>query len=503
MARGASDGTEATPASRIALACAVAAIAAYSFALRWRILGATPFPTGIDGYFYPVQLRSLLAHGHLQYPASPLAFWVMAPFAALTDPIVGAKLGAALGGALGALPAYALGARLGRGRGAGLVAAALVAFSAGSTYLTIEYVKNGIGITVALAALWLVLRALDAPSRRRVIAAALGIVAAILAHKMAAALVIAIAVPTALACAIGRGALRGRRLIYVIAGIVIALVALLLAGALAPRRFVSPEDLRLVRGLFSADPEWEMPALSVHGYVLDMGHEALSGAILAIAAAVALVWRGSLAPAERTVAWGAIALGAAIAIPFLAVDDPLALGFRLRLVAFVPRALCAAVICGVLPIPRFDQVGAAVALVIAIAAPREDRVDGEILVHPALVTSTLALRGQIPAGATAIVPERHIEFMIAWYADVAVSARPDGIDRDKRWRVLPGNFIGLGSPLDKALMAARAEPSLVAPLGVHPRHPNGMVLVAEPTWEWVLEHLPAPSRKHFAAWITK
>ena len=69
-----------------------------------------PYPVGVDGYFYPIQLRSLLEHGHLQYPPSPLTFWLMAPFAAVTDPITGAKLGAALLGALVALPAYAVGA---------------------------------------------------------------------------------------------------------------------------------------------------------------------------------------------------------------------------------------------------------------------------------------------------------------------------------------------------------------------------------------------------------
>jgi len=115
----------------------------------------------------------------------------------------------------------------------------------------------------------------------------------------------------------------------------------------------------------------------------------------------------------------------------------------------------------------------------------------------------MALEGRIPAAATAIVPERHIEYMIAWYANVAVSARPGAIPHDLRWRVLPGNFIGLGSPLDKALMAARAEPSLVPPLGVHPRHPDGMVLVSETTWDWVLDHVPSPVRRHFAAWHTK
>jgi len=30
---------------------------------RWRLLTASPFPLGVDGYFYPIQLRSLLERG--------------------------------------------------------------------------------------------------------------------------------------------------------------------------------------------------------------------------------------------------------------------------------------------------------------------------------------------------------------------------------------------------------------------------------------------------------
>ena len=485
--------------TRVAVAIALAVIVAYSFWLRWRILGATPFPTGIDGYFYPVELRSLLAHGELAYPAPPLAFWFMAPFAAIAGPIVGAKLGAAVGGALVALPAYALGSRLGRSWGAGLLAASLATFSAGSTYLTIEYVKNGIGITVALAAVWLVLRAIETPSRGRLVAAGLAILAAILAHKMAAAVVVCCALPAAFTAAIGRGALRGRRLLYLVIAAGGLLLGLLVLGIVAPRRSIAPADLAMMRGLFGSRFTWD--ALATEHVTLAMGHDALIGGVLAIGAAVALVLRGELlAPAERTVAWVIVGFGLLIAFPLLAVDDPQGLGFRLRIVAYVPRALCAAVIVGVLP--RHDLAVALLALVIAVIAPRDEQSEGEIITHPALVTAALALQGQIPADGVAIVPERHIAFMVAWYADVPVSLRPEPVPRDRRWRVMPLSFIGAGSPLDAALTAARAEPSLVPPLGLHPRHPNGMVLVAEPTWEWILAHMPPPAQRHFIAWPT-
>src|SRR5207302_493507 len=124
--------------SSVVIAGALVALVAWSLWQRWRLVTASPFPLGVDGYFYPIELRSLLDHGALQYPTSPLAFYLLAPFAAATDPITGAKLGAALFGAMIAVPAYGVGARLGCSRGAGLVAAVLATTSVGSAYLTIE-----------------------------------------------------------------------------------------------------------------------------------------------------------------------------------------------------------------------------------------------------------------------------------------------------------------------------------------------------------------------------
>src|SRR5215470_14167643 len=155
----------------VAVAAALLALVAWSSWQRWQMLTASPFPLGVDGYFYPIELRALLERGELAYPASPLTFYLLAPFAAATDPITGAKLGAALWGAAIAIPAYGVGARLGGGRGAGLVAAAIATTSVGSAYLTIEFVKNGIGLTVALTALWLALGATERPSRIRATAA--------------------------------------------------------------------------------------------------------------------------------------------------------------------------------------------------------------------------------------------------------------------------------------------------------------------------------------------
>lgn len=498
-------------AARIATATALVALVAYSAWQRWQALDVSPFPLGVDGYFYPIQVRSLLEHGTLQYPASPLAFWFMTPFAAVTDPITGAKLGAAIGGALIALPAYALGVRLGRSRGAGFAAAVIASMPAASQYLSTEFVKQGIGLTVALAAVWLVLRALEKSSRARVAAAFAGVLAVLLAHKLAAALVIAIAIPAIIEHARSRGTLRGRRLLYLLVGLASLGLVIIVLGLVAPARFLGAPDAALARHLVHRHAEWSLPALSLPHYELAFDHEAIVGFAAALAAIGALLWKpyDRTLAAQRVVAWVAIGLALLIALPWLSVDDPQGLGFRLRLAAFVPAALCGAIAIGALDallahvlargILR-DAIFAAFATAAALLVP-VDRTEGRVLTHPALVSAAIAAKDQIPSNATVIVPERHILFMVAWYTRAKVSLRPDAVPYAQRVRMMPLAFIGMDSPLDHALDDARREPSIEPPIGLHARHRNGLVLVTEPTWDWIVARLGTTGR-HWAAWPT-
>ena len=491
------------------VALLVLALVAWSAAQRWHVLAGSPFPLGVDGYFYPVQLRALLDTGALQYPAAPLAFYLLAPFAAATDPITGAKLGAAVLGALVAVPAYGVGARLGGSRGAGLVAAVLATTSAGSAYMTVEFVKNGIGMTVALAAIWAGLRAAEAPTRARIGLAVAAVAAAAATHKMAGAVAAIVLVPAAFAEAVHRGRLRGRRLLYALAAAVALGIAALAVGLLAPQRLLAPADLAQLGGLVGDTARWDLPALVMPRGTIAVGHEAWIGAGLALAVAAALLARrvtrrvlpGS--PAERVAAGVLVVLALAIAIPWLAVDDAQGLAFRLRVAAFVPMALLGAVAARALvaAIPRAVHALGPLAIVLALALPRTAaRTDGRVITHPALASAALALVGQLPPGAELVVPERHIAFMVAWYTGAPVALQPDAVPRAHRYRLLPLFFIGDGSPLDHALDDARREPGLVPPLGVHARKPNGLVLVAEPTWDWALARLPARDRSYFAAW---
>ena len=460
----------------MAAAAAVAALVALSAWARWRALASSPYPVGVDGYYYAVQLRGLLESGQLAYPASPLGFWLMAPLAAATDPITGAKLGAALGGALVAVPAFGLGRRLGGGASAGVAAAAVAATSAGSVYLSLEFVKQGLGVSVGLAALWAIARALERPSAGRIAAAGAGVLAAALTHKTAAVLVALAAAPALLVELRARRRLGARAAIA--AAVVIGLAAV--AGVLAPARFVGARDLALVAGLVG-EARW-------------VGVEALlAGAIGAAVLVLLATGRrdASSRPADRALAAALAALGVAIALPWLDVADPDGLGYRLRALAFVPLALGIATAGGAaIRRPRFRAAALLAVAAAWTATHLRPLPAGVVRAHPAMVAAVQALRGVVPAGDVVITRDRQVAFQVAWYVRVPVRSGPEPVPPARRWWLLTLAAIGDGSRLDRALTRARAESALAPPRGLHPRDPNGLVVMPDATWAWVQRQVP-------------
>jgi len=492
----------------------VLALVAWSAWHRWQVLSATPYPVGIDGYFYSIQVRSLAEHGQLAYPAAPLTFWLMAIASAVSDPIVGPKLVAALVGALIAVPGFLLGRRLGGPLG-GVAAAVVAVTSGGSFFLSLEFVKNGVGLTVAMTAAWLGARALEQPSRGRLATATLAVVAALLTHKMAAALVAALLAPAIVVELHARvGGARTLRL-AAIGGAGLAVLAIVL-GLVAPARFVAARDLAELGSLIGADPSWSLPAMEIPRagrppFVLGLGDQTLLALGLALAwigASVAAIWTAALASparrAERAIVWSAVAIVMVTAIPVLAIGDPDGLGFRLRVAVFAPAALVAAGLVGrafAALAPWTRVVVLAPLLLVRVAVVPDEPVEGRVVAHPALVSGMQALAGRLPPDAVVITSERHLGFMATWYARVPVRLRPEPVPPARRWRLLAGNLIQLGSPLDRELRAARALPA--PPIGLHPRDPDGLVVVPESTWEVVLAKLPPKLSRYWREWHTR
>ncbi|MFT3695006.1 MAG: glycosyltransferase family 39 protein [Kofleriaceae bacterium] len=481
----------------IAMAISLVIIVGVAFGMRWHVLtsdgpipGSAPFPVGIDGYFYPIQVRSVLEHGVLRYPASPLTFYWMVPFTLIAGPIAGAKLGAALGGALIAIPAYGIGKRFGEHRGAGLVSAVLAATTATSCFLAFEFVKQAIGLTVALCALWAILVAIEQRTRRSIVIATFTLALAFATHKLAAALVLVIIIPEI--ALIVRRELFGRRLIYVVLVVIGAATASLLLGIIAPKRFVSITDLSLIKDLVSSNLHLTAPALVMDHYELAYNYEPLIAGLLSIAALALL----SDAKHKPTAIAVCIA-GIVIALPFLRVDDPQGLGFRLRVASFVPLALAAAIVARKIPQP----VAMILAAVLLMIEATTSHPDGLVKTHPVLSAAVENARGKIPDGKTVIIGERHILYMVDWYTGAEVSLRPEPVPLAQRIRMLGLVMIGgQGSSVDRALDAARTHPELDPPIGLHAGYRNGLVLVPEPTWNWILQQLPQRAREFYAPW---
>ncbi len=380
-------------------------------------------------------------------------------------------------------------------------AAVVATTSAGSAYLSIEFVKNGIGLTVAMVAVWAVLVALEVwTPRRAAVAAAADRRARPLTHKMAAGLVVVLCAPAAIAEGGGRG------------------VTLTPPGAWWPSPVASSRSrcwsgwlwpqrcscrLSISATIGRRDPRrpprrWDLAGAGATTPDRSGYEPGCSAAAVATVALVAL-GLGSSAQfvgsrcrsrlAARALAVAAAALALVIAIPWLAVDDAQGLAMRLRVAAFVPLAITAAVAGrGVLAAVRdrgrdlaLAAVAAIVVVSVAVAFPG-GRSEGEVVTHPALASAVMSLDGLVPDGDVVVVPERHIAFMVAWYTGADVSLQPDVVPRDRRRRLLPLAFIGEKSPLDQALLDARKEPLLDPPIGLHARHPDGLVLVTEPTW---------------------
>ncbi len=374
------------------------------------------------------------------------------------------------------------------------------------------------GVALAIAATYLcaLLRALESPTRGRLAVAIALLFATLLAHKLAAgfALVLSIAPIVVRVRAGGQPWSRPAR--AYVAGALVLLVAVMVgAGVLAPERFIGPDDLDLLSGLFTADADFTLAALAIGGGpALRFGDEvAIAGGLavaLVVVAAAARRYRQLAAPAsgpDRALGWGAAAVGLALAIPWIDVSDPQGLGFRLRLLAFVPLALCAAALAGAVlarlsPLVRGALI---VGFVVGWVASRPASTrEGLVVVEPHMQAAILALRDVVPEDDVVICPERHLMFMVTWYSGGYARLRPEKVPAARRWRLLPSALIS--PPLHAAIDAARTqaveEAVVPRPRGLHPRHRNGVVLMPEATWQWILARLSPEARAPYDEWRT-
>jgi hypothetical protein len=470
----------------------LAALALWTFWDRWQFLTASRYPTGVDGFWYAVQLRSLLAGDGLYYPAAPLALWLMAPLAALTDPFTGAKLGAALAAAALPVAVYPLGRRIGGSRATGLLAAVVAATSAGSFYLATEFVKNAVALPIGMAALVSVARAVEQPKRGRIAVAALLVVATGLAHSLVLALVVVAGAPAVAAALVERGRAH-----------------LAAIGAAALAAVVAWSTWDRMGGLLSPHADWALPALRLGHRALLFRHEvAIAGAVSLAALVLAALARrvpalASEVPlADRALGMGAAAWAVLFALPWIDASDPDGLAFRVRLLSFAPLALAAPLLAAH-ALARLDASWRMTAVMLAtgLALYRPGRYEAPVVrADPDLVAAVARAKGQVPAGDLIVTPERQILFMTVWFTGVETRLDPASVPAARRWRLIPMAY--MSAALIRALDGARAAPGVTPPRALHAGNPNGLVLLPEATWDWVLARLPAAEARTYRAWPT-
>jgi hypothetical protein len=495
---------------RVAAGLAVSALVALAAWTRAAHLLADPYPLGVDGHYYAVQVRALLEQGRLNYPAAPLTFWLLAPLGHWLGPIDGVKWGAALGTALAAWPAYHLAARVSHDRAApqlwprlmGLAGAMIVATSASSIFLSVEFIKQGLGLSFALAQLAALAAWLEHPTRPR-LALTLGLaLAALLVHKSSLGL-IALVGGVALVAA---GKLDRRRALL---GALVVLV-LLAASALFPARLPGMRDLPLLGTAFSTRPSFALVALDRGAAApLVFAHEALIAALAAPLAIPLYLRARTSGRAPSPLVPGIIVFALLQGIPWLDVADRQGLAFRLRVSAFVALPVLVPFVVSellaLLDVARALRLLAPLTLIVVLAGLRPWSSDeGAVHAHPALVQAARAVRGAVPEDAEVITQDRQLAFMVRFYAGVHtrlhVADAPPGAPL---YRLFSRRYFMRPSFLTALAELGRAPPpGLVLPVGLHPSLEDGDVIMPEATWQLLRTRLSPADQRYYDAWPT-
>ena len=399
--------------------------------------------------------------------------------------------------ALIAVPVYGIARELDSNRGPAIAAAAVAATAAASFYLSVEFVKNGVGLTMAAGGIWAVLVA-ERKKGRAWVALACGLaVATWLTHKSAASLLVIGAAPLAIPWLVAKKK----------AGLAVAAAAAIALGLVSwvfPERFVGTADLGLARDLFGGGFDWRLPVLSLPGGRRDhYGYE-----VFLALGACALFWllhRKSDGPRRSVyVIGGLTAFALLCALPTLEVGNPNALGFRIRLLAFFGLALTAGPTLSLALARATPLTRAAIGLGLAgfIVAARPAAYTAPVVEqHPALVAAVRAADGAIPQGDAIVTPERRLAFMATWFTRRSAAQRPEAIETTRRWRLLPLPY--MSGPLLRAIEAERASSSDAGLIrSLHPHDPLGLVLIAEASWSRILSRLTAAERARYDAWPT-
>ncbi|MBZ4373865.1 hypothetical protein [Corallococcus sp. AS-1-6] len=486
-------------------ALAVSGLFIWSGFARASFLLQSPHPMGVDGYYYAIQLRSLAEDWRLFYPSLPLCFVWLLPFSLLSDPIIGTKLGAAIATAAAVFPVNALARRFTGDRGAGLVAATLVAISAQSRFLSTEFVKQGVGLTLA-AGTWALLGAsLDRPSKGR-FALALGLLSlTALTHRFAFCVALFVTLPVFVTWVCQTVDWKAdRRSLLLLGGTVAVSV-----GVGVIWRLSFGNDFVVMSKLFQMKPDWSFATLALPGAPPLVFHHEVRWAAVASLLTLGLSSSPGAARASplrgHVVAFraGFVSLALFVAVPWLDISNAEGPAMRLRLVAFLPLAICAALVFRQCLGRLTPSVRLIVGAIMAVGLPwiPTARHEGTVTTAPSRVMAMKELAAKLPADSLVVTTERQLAFMVTWYARApAQRAIPALLNPDRTFRLIPSNALEPDMALALAARRKRATGVDACPQDLLPSRPGSLTLLQEQIYQSLTHSLPLESQMYWQAW---
>jgi hypothetical protein len=437
-----------------------------AFAVRLQLFLSSDEPTGWDGYSYVVQVERLVTEGRLHWPdASWVTYFLAALHFVIPSAILAVKVGAALLSALVVPAAWKLGERLVPANGAWWLAG-WAAASPTLTHLGGDFAKNlGVVAPLLLVLAW----------RRgtNFLVLVIGVLIAALAHRLGAALLLAVALGAGLGAL--SSTLSDRRVLWVGGGLALAFTAL---SATLPN-LLHPADLDRLQSQLTFSPGLP-PPIPYFALRATSWPQCLE-LILAWPALVLGAWRFIRFKEQRAVL-GALLLPLLVCVFPLWRTDTLDAGYRLALMS---PLFSIPILVTSLPLPALAGRGAGVrgvlSLLVALTVVLLGRSGFDPHATPPYA-EWRALIARIPRPLpTLLIAPQGFNFLYdheTGHESLAWSPEP-GVDRSTTyrlaWNVNDGEWAELGDGLEP-------QPT---------RLDSKVLFVREDVWEQFLERARA------------
>ncbi len=397
----------------------VASIALVSFICRLWELTQSSFPNGVDGYYYAVQSRSILESGVPYYSDSPLALYLCAAFSWGFGSFLGPKIVVALAMAAFVFPFFKIARCMGFTKPQATAITFATAFSVQSFYIGSEFAKMGIGITLGLGTVTVLL---PSASKRRLSIWVLLLILGTVTHPIASVIAIA-------GSLVPLWNLAEKRVLIVVMTLGLGWLILRTPWMEFSEYFSSSFSLAdSEKGVFLG---WETIASLVCGTYLIWMRSNFQWLLLAITCAF-------------------------LACPFINLNPEL-LPFRLRILVWIPLYFALGRV--LFSIPKQWVSYLLLFVFVVMQRPLSNHQNARVAVTPEMAAAVAQVKAVAPRNAVLITPSRQIMFMLTWYS--RLPARMTPTESHARWvHVVPAKWINSEQRTKLSLASQRTPTSL-------------------------------------------